>query len=107
MIEKRKSRELGLDAVVYERILKQAIARDKLNPHPSNGVLHDSTTSRAKAFRTELHVEKLWNRSRLIKAMSPQINAAAKLNVTVHSIVGGVSAGWQAEASDFYIGLPF
>ena len=107
VIEKRKARDSAADSAVYEQTLRQSVAKEKVNSEPFQWGFCIAQQQAVQKLLSERHENEALIRSRLIKAMSPQISPAAKLDVTVHYIQGGVSAGWEAGANDFYIGLPF
>ena len=101
MIKKRKTRDSAIDAVVYERTLKQAIARDKLDSDPFQWSFCIAQQQAVHKLHSKLYEKELLIRSRLIKAMSPQISAAAKLNVTIHYILGGSPQDGKPEQAIF------
>lgn len=107
VIQKRATRDSTVNAVVYQQTLEQAIARTSMNSDPFQWSFCIAQQQAVHKLLSELHKNEPLIRSRLIKAMSPQLSPASKLGVTVHYILGGVSAGWEAGSSDFYIGLPF
>lgn len=107
VIAKRATRDAKVNATLYEDSLFQVRAGEKAKYDPFQWQFCISEQRPVQALLTRLHDNESTIRARLAKALSPQIDPASSLTVTVHYVLGGVSAGWEEGASDFYIGLPF
>jgi hypothetical protein len=106
VIAKRASRDPTVTADTFRESLLEA-RKGPIKNDPFQWQFSISQAQQVRTLLAALHEKEQTIRNRLEKALAPQLDPTLSLSVTVHYVIGGVSAGWEVGPSDFYVGLPF
>jgi hypothetical protein len=107
VISKRATRDASVTVDIYKQTLLDARANRPLKADPFQWAFCIEQIGNMRKLLEELHQQEAPAKARISAAIAPHLPQDMHLNVTVHFIIGGVSAGWESGTSDFYIGLPF
>jgi len=107
VVSKRATRDATVTVDTYKQTLLDARAHRPLKADPFQWAFCIEQIGNMRKLLKELHQQEVSAKARVSAAISPQLPPDMQLRVTVHFIIGGVSAGWESGTSDFYIGLPF
>ena len=107
LIAKRATRDKSVTARLYKETLLGVRAGRRIPYDPFHWRFCLEESGQVQSLLAVLHGSEASTRAKVQRALAEQLDQDMSLVVTVHYVIGGVSAGWESEGSDFYISLPF
>lgn len=107
VVRKRAKRDPNVTLEIYRQTLLDVRAHRELKADPFQWQFCLQQAQNARVLLDNLHKNESAAIARVAAAIAPHLDPSMHLSVTVHFVIGGVSAGWESGDSDFYIGLPF
>jgi hypothetical protein len=107
VVAKRARLDPSVTIDTYLDTLRAALGKKPMTAHPFQWQFAIAQAPQMKVLIHDVREGQAAIGTRLTKALAPYLDPDARLAVTVHFIVGGVSAGWEDGAHDFYVGVPF
>ncbi|HYX69707.1 MAG TPA: DUF5700 domain-containing putative Zn-dependent protease [Terriglobales bacterium] len=107
VVAKRAQRDPQVTLAVYKQTLLEARAHQALKADPFQWQFCIDQIPQMRMLLASLHQREPEILERVSHALARHLDPQARLEVTVHFIIGGVSAGWESGDADFFVGLPF
>jgi hypothetical protein len=107
VVAKRAKADPKVTLETYKQTLLEARAHGTPNPDPFQWQFCIDQTPQVHTLLGNLHQHEPEIIGRVSRALARHLDRRDHLEVTVHFVIGGVSAGWESGSTDFFVGLAF